>query len=64
MKKYSRLQKVGIWAWDDFAWCSFFSRLLGWRAVIFQLSGFYGRVSLHTSMERTTRGLHVMLLAA
>ena len=30
---YSRLQTVGIWAWDDLWWSCFFSRLLGWRTV-------------------------------
>ena len=30
--------KVGIWAWDDLCWFSFFSRLGGWRKVIFQVS--------------------------
>ena len=38
---YCRLRKVGIWAWDDFCWFSFFSRLWGWRTVIFQPSDFY-----------------------
>ena len=28
--RYSRLQKVGIWAWRDLGWLSFFSRLWGW----------------------------------
>ena len=37
----STLQKVGIWAWDDLCWASFFSRLWGWRTVMFQRSGFY-----------------------
>ena len=32
---YSRLQKVGIWAWDDLC------KPWGCRIVIFQLSGFY-----------------------
>ena len=27
---YSRLQKVGIWIWDDLRWFSFFSRLRVW----------------------------------
>ena len=38
---YSRLQKVGIWIWDDLGWSSFFSRIWGRGEVIFQLSGFY-----------------------
>ena len=38
---FSRLQKVGIWAWDDVCWLSFFSRLWGWGTVTLQLSGFY-----------------------
>ena len=38
---YSRFEKVGIWAWDDLGWCSFFSRLWGWETVIFQLYSFY-----------------------
>ena len=25
-------KKVGIWAWDDLWWCSFFSRL--WGSVV------------------------------
>ena len=33
---YSRIQKVGIWAWDDLGWMSFFSRLWGWRTVTFK----------------------------
>ena len=37
------LQKVEIGAGDDFCWFSFLSRPWGWRAVIFQLSGFYCR---------------------
>ena len=37
----SRRQKVGIWAWDDSGWISFFSSLCGWATVILQLSGFY-----------------------
>ena len=28
---YRRVQKVGIWAWDDLCWLSFFSRRWGWR---------------------------------
>ena len=27
----SRLQKVGIWAWDDLCWLSFFSRFFGFE---------------------------------
>ena len=38
----SRLQKVGIWAWDSYGWFCFFSRLWGWARVIFQLSGLQG----------------------
>ena len=40
MYRYSRFQKVGIWAWDHLCWFFFFSRLRGWRTTIFQLSGF------------------------
>ena len=32
----SRLQKVGIWAWGDSWWLSFFPRIWDWRMVIFQ----------------------------
>ena len=35
--------KVRIWAWRDSCWCSFFSRVSGWRTVTFELPGFYCR---------------------
>ena len=38
---YSRLQKVGIFAWDELGWFSFFSKLSGWGTVFLQLYGFY-----------------------
>ena len=38
---YSRLQKVGIWAWDDLGWLSYFSRFWCWGTVIFLLCNFY-----------------------
>ena len=51
---YSRLEKVGIWAWDELGWFSFFSGLWGWRTVTFQLSGFHCKLSdyqiSHSSM--------------
>ena len=37
---FGRLQKAGVWAWDALCCCSFFSKLLGGGAVIFQVSGF------------------------
>ena len=39
--KYTRLQNVGTWAWDDLCWLSFFSLVWSWRSVVFQLSGLY-----------------------
>ena len=47
---YRRLQEVGIFAWEDSCWFSFFSRLWGWRAVIFKLSVPYGRGLQHSPM--------------
>ena len=38
---YSRLRKVGIWAWDDVGMCSFFLSFWDQRTVIFQLSGLF-----------------------
>ena len=38
---YSRLQNAWNTGLDDLCWWSFFSRLWGWRTVIFELSGFY-----------------------
>ena len=37
---YSRLQKVGIWMWDDFGCFCLLSLVWTWRIFIFQLSGF------------------------
>ena len=38
---YSRLLKVGIWAWAHMCRFSFSSRLRDWGTIMFQLSGFY-----------------------
>ena len=46
---YSRLQKVGIWAWDALCWCSFFSRLWGWRTV-------KGQATKESAQEGSERG--------
>ena len=64
---YSRLQKVGISAWDDLAalnmadsgWCSFFSRLWGCGTVIFQLSGFCCKTPL--GIQWTLKGKNMDL---
>ena len=37
--RYSRLQKVGIQVCENLCWFSLFSRLWGWGAIMFQLSG-------------------------
>ena len=51
---YGGLQKIGIRAWDDLCWFSFFSRL--WPPL-FQLSGFYRRI-MTTVVDTCQKACH------